>query len=299
MTYEQAEKLLKKNSQEHILAHWKKLSASSRKALLAQIETIDFKDVKRCQEVLKSGDAVSVKKGKPVAPKVAELKGVSLKKAILAGEKELASGHVGVLLVAGGQGSRLGFEGPKGAYSIGPITGSSLFNFHARKVLALSFRYSVNVPFYIMTSEANYDATVEHFEENDYFGLNPDDVIFFKQGMWPGMTSEGKIILDRPDHIFMSPDGHGGVISALKLNGCFADMRKRGVNTIFFFQVDNPLVEVADPAFIGYHTLNKSEYSLKLCAKREPSEGLGMVVKRDGHFEIIEYTNNCQIFPLI
>jgi UDP-N-acetylglucosamine/UDP-N-acetylgalactosamine diphosphorylase len=290
MTYEQAEKLLKKNSQEHILAHWKKLSASSRKALLAQIETIDFKDVKRCQEVLKSGDAVSVKKGKPVAPKVAELKGASLKKAILAGEKELASGHVGVLLVAGGQGSRLGFEGPKGAYSIGPITGSSLFNFHARKVLALSFRYSVNVPFYIMTSEANYNATVEHFEENDYFGLNPDDVIFFKQGMWPGMTSDGKIILDRPDHIFMSPDGHGGVISALKANGCFADMRKRGVNTIFFFQVDNPLVEVADPAFIGYHTLNKSEYSLKLCAKREPSEGLGMVVKRDGHFEIIEYT---------
>jgi hypothetical protein len=102
-----------------------------------------------------------------------------------------------------------------------------------------------------MTSEANYEATVEHFEENDYFGLNPDDVIFFKQGMWPGMTAEGKIILDRPDHIFMSPDGHGGVISALKANGCFADMRKRGVNTIFFFQVDNPLVEVADPAFIG------------------------------------------------
>jgi UDP-N-acetylglucosamine/UDP-N-acetylgalactosamine diphosphorylase len=290
MTYDQANALLKKNGQEHILAHWKSLSSASRKALLSQIESIDFKSVKRCQEVLKKCDELAAKKGKPVAPKVAELKGASLKKAIEAGEKELAAGHVGILLVAGGQGSRLGFDGPKGAYSIGPITGSSLFNFHARKVLALSFRYSVNIPFYIMTSEANYEATVEHFEENDYFGLNPDDVIFFKQGMWPGMTAEGKIILDRPDHIFMSPDGHGGVISALKANGCFVDMRKRGVNTIFFFQVDNPLVEVADPAFIGYHTVNKSEYSLKLCAKREPSEGLGMVVKRDGHFEIIEYT---------
>jgi UDP-N-acetylglucosamine/UDP-N-acetylgalactosamine diphosphorylase len=108
--------------------------------------------------------------------------------------------------------------------------------------------------------------------------------------MWPGMTADGKIILDRPDHIFMSPDGHGGVISALKTSGCFVDMRKRGVKTVFFFQVDNPLVEVADPAFIGYHAINKSEYSLKLCAKRDPNEGLGMVVKRDGHFEIIEYT---------
>ena len=290
MTYEEASKLLKKNSQEHILNHWKKLSSQSRKALLSQIESIDFKSVKRCQEVLKAGDSDTKKKGKPVAPKVAELKGAALKKAVVAGEKELRAGRVGVLLVAGGQGSRLGFDGPKGAYSIGPITGSSLFNFHARKVLALSFRYSVNVPFYIMTSEANYEATVEHFEENDYFGLNPDDVIFFKQGMWPGMTSEGKIILDRPDHIFMSPDGHGGVISALKSSGCFADMKKRGVKSVFFFQVDNPLVEVADPAFIGYHVLNKSEYSLKLCAKRDPNEGLGMVVKRDGRFEIIEYT---------
>ena len=289
MTYEEAKTLLKKNGQEHVLAHWKKLSAASRKALLAQIATVDFKSVKRCREVLASGDA-EAKKGKPVAPKVAELKGASLKKAIVAGEKELAAGHVGVLLVAGGQGSRLGFDGPKGAYSIGPVTGSSLFNFHARKVLALSFRYSVNIPFYIMTSEANYEATVEPFEDNDYFGLNPDDVVFFKQGMWPGMTADGKIILDRPDHIFMSPDGHGGVISALKTSGCFADMRKRGVKTVFFFQVDNPLVEVADPAFIGYHAINKSEYSLKLCAKRDPNEGLGMVVKRDGHFEIIEYT---------
>ena len=174
MTYEEAKTLLKKNGQEHVLAHWKKLSAASRKALLAQIATVDFKSVKRCREVLASGDAAA-KKGKPVAPKVAELKGASLKKAIVAGEKELAAGHVGVLLVAGGQGSRLGFDGPKGAYSIGPVTGSSLFNFHARKVLALSFRYSVNIPFYIMTSEANYEATVEHFEDNDYFGLNPDD----------------------------------------------------------------------------------------------------------------------------
>ena len=290
MTYEQAMTLLKKNGQEQILRYWKKLSAAERKALLAQIESIDFKEVKRCQGILAGTEAVAAKKGKPTAPKVAELKGAALKKAVAAGEKELASGRVGVLLVAGGQGSRLGFDGPKGAYSIGPVTGASLFYFHARKILAMSVKYAARIPFYVMTSAANYDATVKHFEENEYFGLNEDDVVFFKQGMWPGMTADGKIILDAPGHVFMSPDGHGGMISALKANGCFADMRKRGVKTLFYFQVDNPLVEVADPAFIGLHTIEKSEYSLKLCAKRDPNEGLGMVVKRDGHFDMIEYT---------
>lgn len=290
MTYEQAMTLLKENGQEHLLRFWKKLSSAERKALLAQIETIDFNEVKRCRDVLADAGMTVAKKGKPTAPKVAELKGAALKKAVEAGEKELAVGHVGVLLVAGGQGSRLGFDGPKGAYSIGPITGASLFFFHARKVLAASVKYASNIPFYIMTSEANYEATVQHFEENDYFGLNEDDVIFFKQGMWPGMTEDGKIILDQPGRIFMSPDGHGGMISALKANGCFDDMKKRGVKTLFYFQVDNPLVEVADPAFIGLHTIEKSEYSLKLCAKRDPNEGLGMVVKRDGHFDMIEYT---------
>ncbi len=292
MTYEQATALLKKNGQEQVLRFWKKLSAKERKALLAQIETIDFKEVARCQAMLPGSGvaAETVKKGRPTAPKVAELKGAALKKAVAAGERELAAGHVGVLLVAGGQGSRLGFDGPKGAYSIGPVTGASLFYFHARKVLAMSIRYATRIPFYVMTSAANYDATVQHFEENEYFGLNADDVVFFRQGMWPGMTADGKIILDAPGHVFMSPDGHGGMISALKANGCFADMEARGVTTLFYFQVDNPMVEVADPAFIGLHTLEESDYSLKLCAKRDPNEGLGMVVKRDGHFDMIEYT---------
>ena len=290
MTYDEAKSVLEKNGQRHVLQFWKQLSAKEREALLAQVESIDFKELKRCASILAGGGAVSAKKGKPTAPKVAQLKGAALKKAVEAGEKELAAGHVGVLLVAGGQGSRLGYDGPKGAYSIGPVTGASLFHFHARKILALSVRYKAAIPFYVMTSAANYDATVAHFEENDYFGLDPKNVVFFRQGMWPGMTADGKIILDAPGHVFMSPDGHGGMISALKANGCFKDMKSRGVKTLFYFQVDNPMVEVADPAFIGLHTLEKSEYSLKLCAKRDPYEGLGMVVKRDGHFDMIEYT---------
>ena len=195
-----------------------------------------------------------------------------------------------VLLVAGGQGSRLGFEGPKGAYPIGPVTDKPLFYFHARKVLAKARKYGKPVPFYIMTSEANYAATLACFKENAWFGLNPRDVFLFKQGMWPGMTAEGQVILDAPGHVFMSPDGHGGLLAALKRSGALADMKKRGVRSVFFFQVDNPLVEIADEAFIGYHVLEKSDYTLKLCAKRDPYEKVGMPMKFGKTFRMVEYT---------
>ena len=289
MNYEQATKVLKACGQAHVLAYWKKLGKQERAELLEQIATIDPKDVRYCQAALKAGGAVAdSSKGK--APKVAELKGAALKKAVAAGEKELKAGRVAALLVAGGQGSRLGYDGPKGCYSIGPITGAPLFYFHARKILARSIRYGAAIPFYVMTSEANNEATVRCFEENDFFGLNPKDVFFFTQGMWPGMTKDGKIILDRPGHVFMSPDGHGGLLAALRKSGALADMKSRGIRSVFFFQVDNPLVEVADPAFIGYHVMQKSEYSLKLCAKRDPYEKVGMPMQFGKQFRMVEYT---------
>ena len=289
MNYAEAEKMLKKCGQEHVLAYWKKLGKGEREALLAQIATIDPKDLAHCRAALATGAEVP-DSSKGVAPKVAELKGAALKKAVAAGEKELRAGRVAALLVAGGQGSRLGFDGPKGCYPIGPITGEPLFYFHARKILARSIRYGAKIPFYVMTSEMNNAATVQCFEENDYFGLNPDDVFFFTQGMWPGMTKEGKIILDAPGHVFMSPDGHGGLLAALKRSGALADMKKRGIKSVFFFQVDNPLVEIADPAFIGQHVLEKSEYSLKLCAKRDPYEKVGMPMRFGATYRMVEYT---------
>ena len=289
MNYAEAEKLLKGCGQEHVLAYWKKLNKKEQEALLAQIATIDPKSVKYCQSALAKGAEVpDSSKGK--APKVAVLKGKKLAEAVAAGEKELRAGRVAALLVAGGQGSRLGYDGPKGCFSIGPVTGAPLFYFHARKILARTIRYGRAIPFYVMTSEANNAATVKCFEENDYFGLNPDDVFFFTQGMWPGMTQDGKIILDAPGHVFMSPDGHGGLIAALKKSGALDDMKKRGIKSVFFFQVDNPLVEIADPAFIGYHVLNKSEYSLKLCAKRDPKEKVGVPMQFGKTFRMVEYT---------
>ena len=296
MNYSDAKKILEENGQSHVLDFWGKLGAKMRKALLSQIATIDFEELARCRSMLPAfAVAEPVKKGTrrvsaPTAPKVADLKGKAYESAFDAGVTELEAGRVAVLLVAGGQGSRLGFEGPKGAYPIGPITCMPLFYFHARKVLAKTLEYGKSVPFYIMTSEANYDDTVKCFKDCEWFGLNPEDIFFFKQGMWPGMTADGKIILDEPGHVFMSPDGHGGLLSALKNSGALADMKKRGVESVFFFQVDNPLVEIADEAFIGYHVQQKSEYTLKLCAKRDPFEKVGMPMKFGNVFKMVEYT---------
>jgi len=289
MNIKQAEALLKKCGQEHLLAGWSKLGEKARKALLAQIETIDPASVARCAKSLASA-AETPDSSKGVAPKVTALKGAKLAAAVAAGEKELRAGRVAALLVAGGQGSRLGYDGPKGCYSIGPATGAPLFWFHARKILARSRRYGAPIPFYVMTSEANNAATVECFEKNGYFGLDRKDVFFFTQGMWPGMTKEGKIILDAPGHVFMSPDGHGGLLAALKRSGALADMKKRGIKSVFFFQVDNPLVEIADPAFVGHHVLSGSEYSLKLCAKRGPKEKVGVPMKFGQTYRMVEYS---------
>ena len=289
MNYSEAERLLKSCGQEHVLAYWKKLDKAGQKALLAQVAAIDPKDVARCASALKSGgDVPDSSKGK--AAKVATLKGAARKAAVAAGERELRAGRVAALLVAGGQGSRLGYDGPKGCYSIGPITGAPLFYFHARKILARTIRYGAPIPFYVMTSEANDEATQRCFEENDFFGLDPKDVFFFTQGMWPGMTPDGKVILDAPGHVFMSPDGHGGLLAALKRSGALDDMKARGIKSVFYFQVDNPLVEIADPAFVGYHVLQKADYSLKLCAKRDPYEKVGIPMRFGDAYRMVEYT---------
>jgi len=108
--------------------------------------------------------------------------------------------------------------------------------------------------------------------------------------MWPAMDANGRIVLDRPDHLFMSPDGHGGILAAMRRRGVLDDMAARGLTTLFYFQVDNPLVEIADPVFIGLHNLRSADMSVKVCPKRDPDEGLGVVVERDGRLAVVEYS---------
>jgi len=289
VTVEQARKVLEKAGQAHVLRFWDTLGAAERDALLAQISEIDFGEVARMQRVLADKNVTATVTPRP-AP-VVKWTRRTYGEAFAAGEEQLRKGRVAVLLVAGGQGSRLGYEGPKGAYGIGPVSGMPLFYFHARKIVRLARLYGRPVPFYVMTSEVNDAATRACFEDHDYFGLNPADVIFFKQGVWPALDAAGRLILEVPGRIFVSPDGHGGTLTALAKNGCLDDMTARGIRSVFYFQVDNPLVDIADPAFIGIHALCGAELSLKLCLKRTPTEKMGAVsVLDNGRYGMIEYS---------
>ncbi|MBC8453971.1 UDPGP type 1 family protein [PVC group bacterium] len=293
ITYEDAKALLQRNDQDHLLRFWDDLNDNKKNGLLSQIENLDFENVSYILELLSKSDSESTPSDMepakvielPEFTSICESEGL-----VPLGEKAISDGEVGVVLVAGGQGTRLGFDGPKGAYPLAPISDASLFEIHSRKILALERKYNAEIPFYIMTSEANDAATREFFEQNDFFGLSLSRVKFFVQGMWPALTADGKVILETPDHIFKGPDGHGGTLTALKTRGMLDDMDARSVKTVFYFQVDNPLVEIASPAFIGLHLQRKSEVSVKLCAKRDPDEGLGMVIERDGKNMVVEYT---------
>jgi len=289
MTYAKAESELIRHGQAHLLRFWERLNEAQRGALLAQIASLDFAGIGRMRALLASRESA----GAPVEPvpaDVVELDAPARERAARRGASELRAGRVGVVLVAGGQGTRLGFDGPKGAFPIGPVSQAVLFHFHARKVLALSRRHGVRVPLYVMTSDTNDAATRACFEAHDCFGLPRADLFFFQQGMWPALDPLGRIILDAPGHIFMSPDGHGGTLSALAASGALADMERRGLAVLFYFQVDNPMVEVADPAFLGAHLEQEADISIKVCAKRDPLEGVGVVVTRNGRCEMVEYT---------
>jgi UDP-N-acetylglucosamine/UDP-N-acetylgalactosamine diphosphorylase len=289
MTFGQAKEVLARHGQMQVMRFWRSLDRAARGALLAQIASIDFSEVARMRKLLAQGT-----RAVPVTPRPAPVVTWTRRmraEALAKGQEQLRKGRVAALLVAGGQGSRLGYEGPKGAYGIGPVSNLPLFYFHARKLVRLARLYGKPVPFYIMTSEANDAATRACFEDYNYFGLHPNDVVFFKQGLWPALDEAGHLILETPGRIFMSPDGHGGTLTALDRNGCLQDMAARGIRNVFYFQVDNPLVEIADPAFVGLHVLRRADLSLKLCRKRSPTEKMGAVSALDsGRFAMIEYS---------
>lgn len=207
----------------------------------------------------------------------------------------LRAGKVAAFVVAGGQGSRLGFEGPKGCFAAGVITDKSLFQLFAEQLKAAANRYGRVVPWYIMTSPLNHEATVRFFEFHHFFGLNAADVKFFPQGVMPSFDiNNGKILMTSDSEVATNPDGHGGSIRALKVSGALEDMRRRGVEHVSYFQVDNPHVRILDPLFIGLHAAapgSSAEMSSKMIPKASPEEKVGVFCKVNGQIEVIEYSD--------
>jgi UDP-N-acetylglucosamine/UDP-N-acetylgalactosamine diphosphorylase len=281
--------------QGHVFRFWDLLSPKEQEDLLSQISSIDLDLLARLieEDILPRSHCGEVEDFEPAPyihlPKTEEEKGRE-EEARRVGEELISEGKVACLLVAGGQSTRLGYRGPKGKFGIGPITGKSLFQLYAERIMAAGRRYKVRIPWCIMTSPYTDEETRRFFKEHNFFGLREDDVIFLVQGMLPSVDFDGKLILDGPSHIAMSPNGHGGSIHALKEEGVIDRLREEGISEIFYFQVDNPLVKVLDPVFIGYHTMERADISFKVVRRLTPDEKVGVMGYKDGRLSVIEYS---------
>lgn len=280
--------------QAHIFRWWNEITPSGKENLLNQISSIDFLLIRNLvsDALMNSPQPMQ---GNITPPQIIPIpesatEKQKAQKARHIGEVSLRKEEVAVLTVAGGDGTRLGIGGPKGTFPIAPITRKSIFQLHAEKILAIQQRYGVCIPWYIMTSETNGTMTQDFFRSHRFFGIDPQQVCFFTQGMLPVVDLQGNLLMDSKSNIVMSPNGHGGVIIALREKGILDDMKRRGIKHIFYHQVDNVLIKIADPVFVGYHLMDHTEMSLKVVKKCHPEEKVGIVANIDGRLQVIEYS---------
>ena len=289
--------------QDHLLDDWDELSSAQQAELTAQLESVDFDRLvdlldqhRAAQTAGTESPAERSLRAQPPKSLVrlprTEAEHAGWRNATERGEALLRSGRVGAILVAGGQGTRLGFDHPKGMFPIGPVSDAPLFQLLCEQLLARSRRAGCSIPYYIMTSDATHAETVAFFQQHNHFGLPAGDVRFFRQGNMPAADAQtGRLLLSAPGQLALSPDGHGGLLSALTAAGLLDDMRQRGIDYMYYHQVDNPLAIVCDPAYLGWHDLTGSEVSTKVVAKLSAEDKMGVAVDVDGVTQIIEYSD--------
>lgn len=294
-------KILKPNQQTHLLQWWDELNEVQQSELASHIESINFEQIKGLYSPTNSqmqGESSAEKAERATRPATlirledriqAENE---TSQAVEAGEQLLTEGKVGAILVAGGQGSRLGFSHPKGMYPIGPVKQTSLFQMLVEQLIARSRKAGKSICYFIMTSDATHAETVAYFKAHQNFGLPADDLYFFKQGTMPAVDADsGQILLEEKHRIAVSPDGHGGTLAALRNSGLFELMRNKGIEYLYYHQVDNPTAIVCDPEFLGYHLRHQADVSVKVVAKRTADEKMGIVCDVDQKTQIIEYSD--------
>lgn len=282
---------LKKHGQEHLLMKYDQMNEEQKQKLLTQILNIDFELMKSLYENAISevdhGDIEIepvdyIDKSKLTESEKEQYieKGIAVIK-----DKELA-----VLTMAGGQGTRLGHQGPKGTYKIEMEKDKSLFELLCDHLKFAVEKYNTFINWYIMTSEENYERTVAFFEEENYFDYPKNYVKFFKQGQLPMIGEDGKILLDKEGFVKEAADGHGGTLETLKKTGILSEMEEKGFKWIFISGVDNVLANLVDPLLIGLAVTNKSEIALKSVEKTDPEEKAGVFCKKNKKVGVIEYT---------
>ena len=279
-----AENLLKKYGQEHVLRFYDELDENGQRSLLKQVEEIDF-------EMLGAIGAKQQGKGKISPLGAVEIDEINERKEefVEEGLKAIREGKVGAILLAGGMGTRLGFDQPKGTFDIGKTRHLYIFECLINNLLEVCDMAGCFVPLYIMTSEKNHEATYEFFEEHNYFGYPAEDVHFFMQDMAPAVDYNGKLLLEEKGRLATSPNGNGGWFSSLHKSGLLDDIHARGVEWLNIFAVDNVLQKIADPAFIGATLLSGKESGSKVVRKVAPEERVGVMCQEDGKPSIVEY----------
>jgi UDP-N-acetylglucosamine/UDP-N-acetylgalactosamine diphosphorylase len=296
-TFEDTKKLLKKHNQSHLLAFWEQLNTAERQNLLEQIRQLDLvkidewvvKYIKKSIATEIGAKLIPARSYGPAGASAEQKR--KYDQAVELGKKLIRQGRVAALVVAGGQGTRLGFDGPKGNFPVSPVKNKTLFQIFAETIAAVSEKYQTTCPWYIMASPLNYAETTEVFRSNDYYGLRESDIFIFQQGTLPNFNFGGRILLADKANIACSPDGHGGTLKALYKSGAIDDMRRRGVEFLSYWQVDNPLVNIFDPLFIGLHALDEAEMSSKALIKAGPKEKVGNFCLVDDKVTVIEYSD--------
>lgn len=278
--------VLKEHGQEHIFDAYKKLDEAGKQKLAAQVEKIDWSIVAMaCHEEL------AQERGKLEPLSALEVSEIEKNRAKYdeIGLDAVKAGKVGAVLLAGGQGTRLGSDGPKGKYNIGLTKDVYIFERLICNLMDVTDRAGCFVPLYIMTSDKNNDETIAFFEEKDYFGYPKDFVKFFKQEMAPSVDFDGKLYMESADSLSLSPNGNGGWFYSMAVSGVLKDVKARGVEWLNIFAVDNVLQRIADPIFVGATLDSGCVSGAKVVRKADPQEKIGVLCLEDGRPSIVEY----------
>lgn len=283
MNYTEAFEKLSAYGQTHLLKFYDELSDTERKSLLAQIEETDFSVIHTDMHVAKRGviTPISVTELSEISARYSEFSS--------AGLEEIRAGHVGAVLLAGGMGTRLGSDSPKGMFNIGLTRELYIFECLINNLMDVTRRAGNFIHLFVMTSDRNHDDTVDFFHEKNCFGYDPKFVHFFVQDMAPASDFDGKVYLEEKGKISASPNGNGGWYSSMQKCGMLDIVKSAGIEWLNVFAVDNVLQRIADPAFIGAVKLAHCVVGSKVIRKASPDERVGVMCLEDGKPSIVEY----------
>lgn len=286
MNINEARKKLEQYNQEHLLRYYDSLETQEQEFLLQQIEDTDFSVVTRLAKKEESDKAGKIS---PIEAMTLEEIRENAERFTETGLEAIRAGKVGAVLLAGGMGTRLGSEHPKGMYDIGLTKPVYIFERIIRNLFDIVDMSGTWIHLFVMTSDKNHEVTMAFFKEQQYFGYDAAHIHFFKQDMAPASDYQGKVYLEAKGKLATSPNGNGGWFSSLRNAGYLALMKKEGIEWLNVFAVDNVLQRIADPCLIGATIAKNCEVSAKVVRKNHPDEKVGVMCLEDGHPSIIEY----------